>query len=476
MAESDDRKSKIAQECYKKGTEALSREGWDFAAQMFGQAVLLKPDNVVYRQTLRGAQERKYNNNKKGAGATSFLSMNSARSKVKKARSQQNWDELDKAAEEGLAINPWDAQLNADAGEAARQRGYEEVATFCYQKACENAPENKEFLKAWAEVLETRHLYDDAIKIAERLFRLDPQNGEWRTWIGRLHTNKTIHKGRFEEAESTRDVKPEPIVGYEASVTGGGGASNQPISPGDSEEEDLKHRIRRDPNNKDHYMRLSDLLRRENRLEESLAQMRKAVEASGNDVNIEERAEDIELEIADRELERSRQAAIKGDEAAKAAYGKMAKELLERKIRIFQKRIEHYPADMRMKFEQADRLMRAKQYPLATKLLQQASSDPRIEGPVKYQLGKCFIAQGQNALAIKQLEQAVLKINRVEQAELYKDGYYMIGRLREAADDKDGAIDAYTEVISVDYDYKDARERMEKLQGRSEGGELSDLV
>lgn len=475
MAEIDDRKRKIAAECYKRGADALSKESWDFAAQMFGQAVTLVPDNVVYRQTLRGAEERKYNNNKKGAGATSFLSMNSAKSKVKKARSQQNWDDLDKAAEEGLAINPWDAQLNADVGEAARQRGYEEVAAYGFQKAAENAPENKDFLKSWAEVMETRHLYDDAIKIVERLFRLDAQNGEWRSWISRLHTNKTIYKGRFEEAQSTREVKQEPIVGYEESVTGGG-AGKELIGPGDSEEADYQRAIRKDPKNKDNYIRLADLYRRESRLEEALEQMKLGADVSGGDANILERAEDIELEMAQRDLERMRQTVPKGGEEAKSQYLQMKKDLLERSIRIFQKRIERYPADMRLKFEQAERLMQAKQYPLATKLLQQASGDPRIEGSVKLNLGKCFLAQGQNGLALKQLEQAVLKLNRVEQAEPFTDCYYLIGRLREAAGDNDAAVDAYTEVISIDYDYKDARERMEKLQGRTEGDELSDLV
>lgn len=475
MAENDDRKKKIAAECYKKGTEAMSKESWDFAVTMFGQAVALVPDNVVYRQTLRGAEFRKYNNNKKGAGATSFLSLSSARSKVKKAKSQKNWDEVDKAAEEGMAINPWDAQLNADAGEAARQRGFSEVAAFCFQKASECSPENKDYLQAWAEVLENRNDFDNAIKIVERLFRLDPQNGEWRTWIGRLHTNKTIYKGRFEEAQSTQDVKQKPQMGYGESVREGA-TTNEPIGPGDSEEADLQRAIRRDPKNKDHYLRLADLYRRENRLEESLAQFKLALEASGGDVNIEERGEDLELEIAQHALERLRLTVPKGGDEAKAQYQSQAKELLERSIRVYQKRIERYPADLRLKFEQAERLMKAKQYPLATKLLQQASGDPRIEGPVKLNLGKCFIAQGQNGLALKQLEQAVAKINRMEQAEAFVDAYYMVGRLREAGDDKDGAIDAYTEVISVSYDYKDARERMEKLQGKAEGDTLSDLV
>ena len=45
---------KAAQEWYRKGTEALQKQNFDFAVESFGRAVSMKPDNVLYRQTRHG--------------------------------------------------------------------------------------------------------------------------------------------------------------------------------------------------------------------------------------------------------------------------------------------------------------------------------------------------------------------------------------------------------------------------------------
>jgi hypothetical protein len=42
---------------------------------------------------------------------------------------------------------------------------------------------------------------------------------------------------------------------------------------------------------------------------------------------------------------------------------------------------------------------------------------------------------------------------------------YLLGRLAQEAGRRDESIEHYNEVISMDYGYKDARERLEKLQG-----------
>ena len=39
-----------------------------------------------------------------------------ARGRIKKAQFSETWVEVDKAAEEGLKVNPWDAQLNGAIG------------------------------------------------------------------------------------------------------------------------------------------------------------------------------------------------------------------------------------------------------------------------------------------------------------------------------------------------------------------------
>jgi tetratricopeptide (TPR) repeat protein len=123
--------------------------------------------------------------------------------------------------------------------------------------------------------------------------------------------------------------------------------------------------------------------------------------------------------------------------------------------------------------------MKDGKFPLATKLLQQASGDPRLEGPVSFNLGKCFLQQKQNALALRQFEKAVAKFNTTDTPKQYVECHYFLGRLYEEAKELQKAVEHYTEVIMVDYEYRDARTRLEKLQeelgGSSSMSDLSDM-
>ena len=143
-APEEQRKRKFASDCFKKATEAMARQNWDYAVEMFSIAIKMVPDNLMYRQSLRGLERRKYNDNKTGK-SMAFLSVRSIRAKVKKAKNAKNWSEMDEAAEEGLAINPWDAQFHADLGQATAERGFDEIATFALELAVEYGPENKIF-------------------------------------------------------------------------------------------------------------------------------------------------------------------------------------------------------------------------------------------------------------------------------------------------------------------------------------------
>lgn len=456
-SEEEQRNRKIAGLSWQRGTEAMSKQNWDFAVQMFSQCASLVPDNLTYRQTLRGCQEKKYNNNKTGA-SMAFLKVNAARSKVKKAQKAQQWREMDRAAEEGLALNPWDVQFNSDVGDACRELGYDDVAVFAYQSAVQAQPDNKEQLKKLGEMLEIKGDYQGAISCFEKIFKLDPLNGEARSKVTQLRADSVIDRGGYEKAESTREV----TQGYEQSVRGNAANPQEVATPGESPEADLQRMIRKEPQNEAHYLKLGALYSREGRLEDAAKILQQAVDINGN-VSIREQLEDVQIAILKRNIDQARTAAGKGDEAAKAKLAKLEIEMRDQQIEIFARRIERYPADMKMKFEQAERLFRAKNFSQATKMLQQAARDPRIEGPVLLMLGKCFLAEKQNVLALRQLEKAVTKFDSGENSKEFCDCHYLMARLYEEAGQKEKAVNSYTEVMAIDYDYRDARARQQKL-------------
>ena len=164
MALDYEQKHKIATQCFRTGTYALAKQNWDYAIDMFGRAITQVPDNLLYRQSYRGALCRKFDDNKTGARMAGAKLMGT-RTRIKKARLQSKWDQVDQEATKGLMVNPWDSWLNAEIGEACTNLGYSEVAQFFYEKALEGDPDNKEYNRQLARLLEQRGpLEDDAAR------------------------------------------------------------------------------------------------------------------------------------------------------------------------------------------------------------------------------------------------------------------------------------------------------------------------
>ncbi|MBS0204456.1 MAG: tetratricopeptide repeat protein [Planctomycetes bacterium] len=474
----EQRKRKFAADCLKKAQEAMGKQNWDYACEMLGTSVKLVPDNVMFRQTLRGVQRKKYKDNKTGA-SMAFLKLNGIRSKIKKARSAKNWPDMDTAAEEGLAVNPWDGQFNADLGEAARERGFDEIAVFAYETAVapDGAPENKDFLIALAGVYEIRRDYRKAVASLEKVMQLDPLNGAVRSKIHALGANEVIDKGNYEDAKNTQDVRTDTIKqGYEESVKGDARSSSDILAPGESQENDLLRAIKKDPANVAGYLKLADFYKREGRLEESARTFKQALDVSG-DANVREQMEDVELDMVRKNVQFAKEAYSrnKDDEDARKNAFDLQKELRDQEIEVFSRRVERYPADLKLKHELAMRFMAAAKHALAIPLLQAASKDVRLEAQVLVSLGKCFLAQKQNQLANRQFQKAVEKLNANDQPEPFKECHYLLGRLAEAGKDFPLAEKHYSEVLAVDYAYKDTAARLEEIQKQMGGGGQVDM-
>lgn len=473
-SEEEKKKRRFAVEWYKKGSEALAKGNFDFAVEMFSNCVKHIPDHLLYRQMLRGAECKKYRDNKTGA-SMAFLRVTGVRGKTKKARYQKNWRELDQAGEEGLTINPWDAHFNADIGEAAVRLGYQEVAVFSYEKAVESDPKNKDYLRALAHAYEKRLRYPEAIRIWERVQQLDPLDTEARSKITGLSATDMIKNANFEEAPKLQDVVKQ---GYEESVKGDA-AQDGASAPGESAEDDLKHAIRKEPAAIGNYLKLAELYRKELRYDEAMDMYQKALQVAGGDPNVRERLEDVQLEMNRRNRDFLKQDAANHPDDAELQQRlvEVNRELLNQEISVFSTRVERYPQDLRLKSELGLRFVSAGKPDKAIPLFQQASKDPRLEAVVSVNLGKCFLKVKKNDLAEFQFRRAVTKLNASDHKSSLLDCHYWLGRLGEQAGRNDDAITHYNEVISLDYGYKDARERLEKLQGdRGHEGGLSEEV
>lgn len=453
----DDLKKKFAAESFKKGTEAMAKQNWDYAIEMTGQAVKLDPGNLLFRQTLRGCERRKY---PKGTGAKmAGMRLMGVKTSIKKARMTKNWTQLDQSAEEGLTLLPWDAELNADAAEATANLGYTDVAVQCYRWAVEGDPNNKALLKALGALLEQKGEFLESIKCWERVAKLDPLDMEARSKITQLNASSVIRDGEFEDdAGKKKERSIEEIRKVISKQTPAAAAAD---GPGQSEEADLQRAIRKDPDNKDAYLKLADFYRRSGKLDDAGAMYQKALELSGGDANIREQLEDVELELMRKNVELAK--ANASTEEAKAIAKAQEQELVKREAETYRARVERHPNDLKLKFTLAERFYKLKMYAQAIPLLQAAVQDNRQEADALLLLAFCFINEKKGTLARRQLEKAIPKLNATENKKSFCEAHYYLGRLCEEAKEFEKAGEHYSEVLAVDYEFKDALKRLESL-------------
>lgn len=454
----DDRKNQIAKDCFKRGTEAMVKQNWGYSCEMFRNAVNLVPGNLLYRQSLRGVQEKQYNNNGTGASMAS-MRLSGTKMSLKKSMMQKDWKTIQQTAEDGLAINPWDPSLNADLGFALKELGFPDIAMFCYERAVKGDPNNRDYLRILGLLYEDKQKYDEAIGCFTKLTQIDKLDGEARSKVMALTSKKAIKTGGYENAPDSRStgVRGKDIVD----------------GPGMSVEADLERAVRKEPNNKDAYLKLADYQIRDGKLEKASQTLKKGLEVSGGDSKIEEMIEDVDLDLMRKSLGLAKEEAVQDpkDAAAKRRFVELKADLLKREIEVFTSRMERYPQNMALKFDLGVRLMQDKRPKEAIPLFQKSRGDARRKVESLLNLGKCFIADKQFVLARRQFESALPESKPDENLDVYLELNYYAGRVCEELKDKEAAIGYYQTVLEYDYEYKDNQQRLNELEG---GGSQDD--
>lgn len=462
-----DRNKKIAADCWRRGNEALAKENWDYSIEMFSTAAKLEPEALLYRQTKRGAERKKYGDNNSGS-KMGVLKLAGLKTKIKNSRRKKDWATVDQYAEEGLSINPWDAVLNADMAEACQNQGYLDAAIFGFKMAIENDKSKKSYYTDLANLLEEKGEFKQARECWEMALRLDPMDGNARSKVTSLMATETRVRGGYEGADKSSGVKRQSA--YDEDRTSReqrqqAQKGNAPDGPGQSLEADLQRSIRKEPDNKDNYLRLGDFYRRDGKLVEAREHFEKAYELSGKDSNIGEQVEDVELDLLREQLAEAKGLFNQDRENAEAKkqVTLLSKALIKREIDVMSRRVERYPSDMRIKYELAQRFIRLKRWGPAITLLQQSVRDTRISSDALVALGKCFYAENKKELAKRQFEKALPNISPDEKTATYTEAHYLLARLYEESGEKDKASDHYSEILAVEYEYRDAKKRLEDL-------------
>jgi TolA-binding protein len=273
----------------------------------------------------------------------------------------------------------------------------------------------------------------------------------------------TIVKGRFAKAEgfteSLKDAEAQREIRDRDRSFVGAERATQLIAR-------ARQEWQANPDVPNKLFALVDLLIREEKEDvenEAIALLEREYQKGGQYV-FRQKADDIRIRQLNRR-QRGLRAALKTDPANPAFQQELADHVAAQtraEIAILEDRHAHYPTDLRTKCQLGTRYFAQKRYDEAIPLLQQAQLDGRCRAESRLFIGRCFFEKAFHDQAVETFRAAVAELDSTTSPVALELNYWL-GRALEAALAAAEARKVYGQLIQIDYNYRDARQRLETL-------------
>ncbi|MGO8691237.1 MAG: tetratricopeptide repeat protein [Thermoguttaceae bacterium] len=445
---------KRLQKCFETANQKMAQENFDYATELFRQCVWGDPGNRAFVQNFLGNLQKKYANNRKGSSLAKFKELG-ARSAIKKALGQSEWEEVVKNSLVVLKVNPWDVPaLTAMATASENLAGmipgeYIDCQWLYLRTAAEANPKDPDVCRACAMYLGKRGQYDQAINFWHRVEQARPDDEEPRRAIATLAVEKTL---KFDESD------PNKISARDrhAPAAQAGGEELSPM-------ERLRRRIARDPVDILAYYELAQIYFNEDKYQEAEDVMHEAYEASKHDSDVRDKWDDARVRhVRHKCVLAERRAKAADSDEARAEVKQLNRQLNELLLEIYQGRVERYPANLAFHFELGQQYKVLGQFGEAIKAFQNARNDARRKGVCMLYLGECFQAIKQYRLAMDHYESAIQEIPDRD-FDNKKLGLYRAGKLALALKDLGKAEKNLGVLASMDFSYRDVSTLLDKV-------------
>jgi tetratricopeptide (TPR) repeat protein len=482
---------RVASGHFEYANRAAAGGNFDMAIGLLRNACKLVPANLSYRQALRKAEKSKYRDNQRGSALAPLTTL-PARFALWGAVRHGKHAKVLEHGEAILARNPWDREAHLCLADAAAALDLIVMAVWILQDAREKNPKDVHINRALARLLEKQGLFAQAIPVWEMVRKAVPTDPEAQNKARHLAATDTINRGNYEGAVHTEGARP-PAQGSrgpaqsskgpaEASKATGSG-SKAPVSataettvltPGKKRSHQdasaAQARLEADPTNPDPYLHLAAQHRRDGKLDEARAVLQQGLEATGEKV-------EVELALADLEIEPLRVALAEAEEAARARpkddklrknCTELREEINARELACCRRRAQHDPADRSNRLELGVRLLRSGAVEEAICELQAARSDARLRWKALVQLGHCFGTRKNWALAKRNFEEALRSLPAGEET-ARKEVLFHLAQGHAEAGELPEAIELALELANLDYAYRNIGRLLEEWQTARKG-------
>lgn len=443
------------------GNDAAQKGNDVYAAQMYKEACKAKPENLVYRQSLRGVQRRKFNNDPSKVGRMVGLKLQPLRVKIGMAKSRHKWNEVLDMCEEVFVQNPWDLIASVDGAEACENLGYKKVAQYLIESVIPQGEKDERFLRSAAHFEEFADDFQKAIWCWEKLKALLPADEEARKKVNDLTARATIKKSGLQESIDKHQGAragssgPEKDLPPDAEEMRG-----ERISP----EQRLLKEIEETPERIGPYLALADHYKHEGRLDEAEKILAKGVKANPDDNYLQGSYAEIQISRIKHALEIYTRKVAKEphDPEPKQKLAQLKVALYKYELKELKRKVGVASEDLKLRLLLGRKLAEGGKHDEAIAEFQQVRNSPELRVQALLHAGLSFKANGVNKLAERNFEDAVRGVDLKDQA-TFMELHYNLGLLAEEQGNKAIAEEHFNEVAAIDYSFRDVAQRLRKL-------------
>jgi len=448
---------------FQTGSDAALKSNFDYAIDMYKQACKLVPDNLVYRQALRGIERRKFNGDPGKVGMLVGAKNQPLLMRAKSAKSKGNYNQAIEFCEDAFVNNPWDVGAARVAAEAAEQAGMLLLAQWFVETVQANT-KDVDFVKFAAHIHEVNESWQKAISCWEQVKKLSPNDQDANRQINALSAAGTIKRAGLEDhldqrATAAAKAAAEPAEGLEAKLER---LKQEQLTP----EQRLVKEIMANPAAVHAYVDLADIYKKHGDLDKAEKVLAKGRKANPNDHGLASIYEDTQIsrlrKARDSQQQRAQQ--YSEDTAAKAKLDQLTEMLNKYEVEAFRRRVQLHPEDSKLHFDLGVILARVGDHDGAIAEFQQArsSTNPTQKLQALYHLGLSFEANNSAKLAERNYKEAI-KLLDPEDKDNFLALHYQLGRVSETLGNNEAVEEHYNEVAAIDYSYRDVAQRLKRL-------------
>lgn len=443
---------------FRKGNEALQRDNFDYAIALYNQILDKEPACVECRESLRAAQ-----NGKAGKGGGFFkkaMSFAGASPLLTKAKLAVNRNPLEAiaTAEQILNSDPHNSTAHKILAEAALVAEMPRTAVLSLEAVVNDAPDDKHAVVQLATALAQAGNVNRAERLLSELCRAHPTDGELFKQLKNLSALKTMDESGYEKlgegGGSYRDIlknKEEAVsLEQEKRVEKTGDVATRLIG-------EYEARLLNEPNNLKLLRDLGDLYTQKNEFDRALGYYEriKAAEGGGGDSALDRNIATTVLRKYDYQISQLDPAASDYPErAAQLQTEKLAYQLAE-----CQKRMEHFPTDLIIRFELGQLYLQAGKVTEAIQELQKAQNNPHKRIAAMNLLAQCFMRRNMNDSAVRMIQNALKE--KVGFDDEKKELIYQLACVFEKMGKKQEALEQFTIIYESDIGYKDVAAKVD---------------